>query len=118
MRGEIFLTEPQQYERIHSQGHSRTSGPVVMKVMPNDLEISRYGITVSRRVGKAVTRNRVKRRIREILRKTVFKPGWDMVFIARTSAAESSFVGLSNNIKSLLIRENMIETRNQLSNNR
>lgn len=102
MRGEKFLTEPRQYERVYSQGVSRTSGPVVMKVMPNGMDISRYGISVSRRVGNAVTRNKVKRRFREILRLAVFKPGWDMVFIARASAAACDYQGLAENIISLL----------------
>jgi ribonuclease P protein component len=109
MRGERFLTKPQQYERVYSHGNSRTSGPVVMKAIPNGLEFSRYGISVSRRVGNAVTRNRIKRRLREVLRTTTLRPGWDMVFIARISAVESDFPALVKNIKSLLKRDNIIE---------
>ena len=75
---------------------------VVMKTMPNGLEFARYGISVSRRVGDAVTRNRTKRRLREILRKTALKPGWDMVFIARPSAAKGKFQVLAKNIESML----------------
>lgn len=108
MRGENFLTEPRQYERVYSQGISRASGPVVMKVIPNSLEFSRYGISVSRRVGNAVTRNKVKRRIREILRLSVLTPGWDMVFIARASAAGCDYEWLSKNIRSLLKKEKIV----------
>jgi ribonuclease P protein component len=111
MRGEKFLTEPRQYERVYSQGVSRTSGPVILKVMPNHLEISRYGISVSRRVGNAVTRNKVKRRLREIIRLTVLKAGWDMVFIARASAAGCNYERLSKNVISLLQRDNIVESR-------
>ncbi len=109
MRGEKFLTEPRQYERVYRQGISRTSGPVIIKVIPNGLEISRYGISVSRRVGNAVTRNKVKRRLREILRLTVLQPGWDIVFIARASAAGCDYTGLGKNVRSLLKREKIVE---------
>jgi ribonuclease P protein component len=117
MRGERFLTKPQQYEKVYSHGSSRTSGPVVLKVMPNGLDISRYGISVSRRVGNAVTRNHVKRRLRELLRVTAFKPGWDMVFIARPSAAQSDFPRLADNIRSLLVRNKIIESGDTVSSN-
>jgi ribonuclease P protein component len=117
MRGERFLTKPQQYEKVYSHGTSRTSGPVVLKVMPNGLDISRYGISVSRRVGNAVTRNHVKRRLRELLRVIALKPGWDLVFIARPSAAQSNFPRLADNLRSLLVRDKIIESGDPGSSN-
>jgi ribonuclease P protein component len=81
------------------------SSLLVMKVIPNGLEYSRYGISVSRRVGNAVTRNRTKRRLREVLRVTALKPGWDMIFIARPSAAKGKYSILAKNIVSLLRQE-------------
>jgi len=56
-------------------------------------------------VGNAVVRNRTKRRFREILRSTAVKSGWDMVFIARPSAANSKFSMLAKNIKFILKME-------------
>jgi ribonuclease P protein component len=105
MKGDRFLTKPCQYEKVYSQGSSRASRMVIMKVMPNGLEYSRYGISVSHRVGNAVVRNRTKRRLREILRSTAVKPGWDMVFIARPLAANSKFSVLEKNIEFMLKKE-------------
>ncbi len=52
---------------------------------PNDLSYSRLGLSVSRKVGNAVKRNRVKRLIRELFRKNKdkFPKGYDIVFIPR-----------------------------------
>ncbi len=51
----------------------------------------RLGLTVSRKVGNAVIRNRAKRRLREVARKVSGLAGFDVVLIARTAAAERDF---------------------------
>ena len=109
MRGEQFLTKSRDYGTVYSQGTSWVSGPIVMKAITNGLEFSRYGFSVSRRVGSAVTRNHIKRRLREILRLMTLKPGWDIVFIARTSAADADYATLKSGIESVLVRANIIE---------
>lgn len=77
---------------------------MVLRAVPNELDITRYGFTVSRRVGKAVVRNRVKRLLREILRQTPVKTGWDMVFIARIPAAGGKYAELERSVDNLLRR--------------
>jgi ribonuclease P protein component len=85
------------------------SGAVVMKALPNNgLGLSRYGFTVSRRVGKAVVRNRVRRLLREILRQTPLQPGWDIVFIARAAAARASYASLGKSTRGLLLRAGLL----------
>lgn len=68
--------------------------------------VSRVGITVSRRVGTAVVRNRVKRRLREILRLEYPRlvEGWDLVIVVRPAAAAADFAALSAAALSLLQR--------------
>lgn len=67
---------------------------------------TRLGITVSRRVGSSVVRNRVKRRIREWFRthKDQFPAGKDIVVIARPAAAEADFDTLGRELRSALSR--------------
>ncbi len=110
MRGEEYLTKPQQYALVYSKGSSRTSNLVVMKALPNGLTLSRYGFSVSKRVGKAVTRNRVKRLLREILRITALKSGWDIIFIARPAAATADYAHLKRAVTGLLSRAGLLAT--------
>ena len=51
----------------------------------NEQALTRYAFAISRRVGNAVTRNRIKRRLREILRQSALLEGYDIVIVARPS---------------------------------
>ncbi|HET6316374.1 MAG TPA: ribonuclease P protein component [Chloroflexota bacterium] len=80
-------------------------GLLVLYVAPNDLGYPRVGITVSGRVGKAVVRNKVRRRLRELLQARLpqIKPR-DVLVIARPSSAEASWHDLGETLDQLLER--------------
>ena len=113
MRGEQYLNKKAQFELVYTEGSSWVNNAVVMKVLPNGLDISRYGFTVSRRVGKAVQRNRIKRQLREILRQTPLKQGWDIVFIARTAALESGYAMLGESVRGSLYKAGLLVEENE-----
>jgi ribonuclease P protein component len=108
MRGREYLTRSEQYALVYNKGSSWRSDLVVMKALPNGLTFSRYGFSVGRRLGGAVVRNRVKRRLREILRLLPLEPGWDIIFIARSQAAAANFASLKKTVPALLSRAGLL----------
>ena len=109
VKEEKHLTKPEQYALVYNKGSSWISSLVVMKALPNGLSLSRYGFSVSRRVGKAVGRNRVKRLLREILRQTPLQSGWDIIFIARPAAATADYASLEKSVNDLLSRAQLLK---------
>jgi len=115
MSREERLTKRQQYELVYTQGRSWVNSVAVMKALPNGFALSRYGFSVSRRIGKAVARNRVKRLLREILRLTPLEPGWDIIFIARPMAANADYKTLRQSVRGLLSRAGLLKTESNSS---
>ncbi len=110
MRREERLTKPRQFALVYNKGSSWVSGLIVMRALPNGLNISRYGFSISKRVGKAVTRNRIKRLLREISSIMPVKTAWDIVFIVRPAAANADYAGLKKSVEGLISRAGLGET--------
>ena len=79
----------------HTNGFA--NGYLVLYARKNRTGTNRVGITVSKKLGKAHIRNRVRRRFREVYRlnEEMFQPGWDIVVVARSKAVEASFSDLT-----------------------
>ena len=79
----------------HTNGFA--NGFLVLYARKNRTEGNRVGVTVSKKLGKAHIRNRVRRRIREVYRlnEELFQPGWDIVVVARTKAIDAGFQDLT-----------------------
>ncbi len=85
MKSRYRIGENPRIQEIRRQGVSYSDRLLVLCFLPNALPYSRFGFSVSTRIGKAVLRNQIKRRLREAtrLRMGTIQPGWDVVFIAR-----------------------------------
>ena len=103
------LTTSKQFSQIHREGLSIANRLLVVRVLANGLDHSRFGFLVSKRIGNAVVRNRVKRRLREVVRLTPVKPGWDAVFIARRDINQADFQQLKQSAENLLRRTQLVE---------
>lgn len=91
------------------------SRELVLKFIPNNLQVSRFGIVVSTKVSKsAVQRNTLKRRIREILRLNLgmIAPGFDVAILTNQQALKLEYASLSALLMSLLKRGSLIKITN------
>jgi ribonuclease P protein component len=104
MKSEKRLTKPEHFALVYDEGVTQKNRYLVLKARPNQLEFSRYGISVSKRIGNAVIRNRVKRILREILRLSPLNPGWDIILIARSPAVKTDYRQLNQSVNDLLSR--------------
>jgi ribonuclease P protein component len=79
---------------------------LVLYVAPNELGRTRVGITVSSRVGNAVVRNRVRRRLREALRARMDRltPGFDLLLVARPASGRATWAELSAVLDGVLFK--------------
>ena len=84
----------------------------MLKSLSNDIDRSRFGILVGKRNGNAITRNRVKRRLREVLRQEPVAAGWDIVLIARRPAATADYDHLKWAAQELLKRARLLSSKN------
>jgi ribonuclease P protein component len=102
------LTQPTQFDLVYKEGSTQTDRYLVLKIRRNQLEFTRFGVSVSKRIGNAVVRNRVKRVLREILRLNDLKPGWDIVVIARNAASGGVYNQLNKSAVNLLSRAGIV----------
>ena len=109
MQSRHRLTTSKQFSQVHREGLSIANRLLVVRVLANGLDHSRFGFLVSKRIGNAVGRNRVKRRLREVVRIIPVKPGWDAVFIARRDINQADFQQLKQAAENLLRRTQLVE---------
>ena len=82
---------------------------MAIKSAPNNLETTRLAISVSKKIGSAVVRNRIKRRFREIFRGIKLSQSYDIVVLARRGSAVVNFSELKGSTVDLLNKKGLIE---------
>jgi ribonuclease P protein component len=96
-----------------STGRSRADSYLVLKLIGGTGAPSRIGLVTSKKVGGAVERNRVRRRLREIIKTMNIKCGTDLVFVARSSAGSANFPALQGSVRDLLKRAGLVDIENE-----
>lgn len=95
-----------QFLRVQEHGRKASAGPLLALALSRGEGETRLGVTVSKKVGNAVTRNRIRRRVRELFRKGrgMLPRGLDVVVVARRGASEADFAELGRAFEALALK--------------
>jgi len=93
-----------EFRRLYSKGKSATTSRMAVYCRRNNSQTSRLGVTVSTKIGKAVHRNKIRRRFREIFRlnKDKLSGGYDIIIAARVKSRYSTYRELNEDYLELL----------------
>ena len=107
----VSLKENAVFRRLYYKGASAGNRHLVIYCRRNALGVNRLGLTVSTKLGHAVVRNRVRRRLREIVRLNEgrLKTGYDVVIVARTAAVEAEFRALTKSFLTVADRVGLLQ---------
>src|SRR4030042_6054378 len=100
------LTKRREFDLVFKEGSSLALKNLVIYARPNELGFGRLGLAVSKKIGKAVARNRIKRLLREAMRTMSgdIPLHYDFVFVARKSSADGDMDDFIREIKRFLSR--------------
>ena len=112
MKRRYRLRKNVDFQHVRRRGKSQTSRFIVLIASPNRLNHNRFGFSVSKRIGKSVHRNKVKRRMRESVRLKIpeIREGWDLLFIARVPIKAATYQQIDQTIFYLLQQLNLLKS--------
>jgi ribonuclease P protein component len=101
-----MLSRPKDFRALQGDGTVRSHPLLVARFRRTDLETTRFGLSIGRKLGGAVVRNRVRRRLRQILRAMApsFQAGWDVLIIARPAVVAAGYDEIAEALERLLQR--------------
>ncbi|MGI6668245.1 MAG: ribonuclease P protein component [Acetivibrionales bacterium] len=104
MKKTVTIKKNHEFARIYKKGKFFAGRYLVIYVLKNRLGVNRLGITVNKKAGKSVRRNRIKRLIRESYRlyEEFIPESYDIIFFARNTEAEYTYKEITKEMKFLL----------------
>jgi ribonuclease P protein component len=99
-----MLRRKGDFAALQRSSKSKMHPLLVARFVPNDLGRTRFGLSTGKRVGGAVVRNRVRRRLKAAIRAhaTEFVPGWDVLLVARPPSADADYAALDGALRRVL----------------
>jgi ribonuclease P protein component len=106
-----MLRSPRDFEALQRIGRSRAHPFFVVRFAANGLDRSRFGLSTGRRLGGAVVRNQVRRRVREVIRalQPRLRPGWDILVVCRPASVTARQAELAAALARLLQKAEILE---------
>jgi ribonuclease P protein component len=101
---EARLVRRGDFDAAYRTGKRRSSSHFTVFIRANQLPLSRFGFSIKKALGGAVVRNRIRRRLREIVRchRPEIPAGWDIVIHPKSTVARAEFVALTADLLRLL----------------
>ena len=101
---EARLVRRGEFDAVYRAGKRRSSSHFTAFFRANQLPVSRFGFSIKKALGGAVVRNRMRRRMREIVRchRLEIPAGWDIVIHPKSSVGRAEFAGLAGDLVRLM----------------
>jgi ribonuclease P protein component len=101
---EARLVRKGDFDRVYQTGKRFSGSYFTVFVRSNALALNRFGFSIKKALGGAVVRNRIRRRLREMVRcrRQEISPGWDIVIHPKSSVAKAPFAALAQDLVRLL----------------
>jgi ribonuclease P protein component len=104
------LSRRADFDRVFQHGRHNGGKLLSVRSVSNQQPLTRFAFAIPKRVGIAVVRNRVRRRLREILRSLRLVEGFDVVISVRPDASKATFAMLESELSLLMKRGRLIDT--------
>lgn len=107
----IIIKKNLEYKSVYNCKNSVSDYNLVLFLKKNNFGYNRYGFTAAKKIKKAVIRNIIRRRLKEIVRLNEYKlkEGYDIIFMARINASESDYRNLEKSFNKLVKRNNLLK---------
>ena len=111
LKKEYRIKKNKEFQIVYKKGKVFHSPSVVMYIYNNTGQKSRFGFTVSKKIGKAVIRNKIKRKLREICRLNLhkIKKGYDIIIVARIAIKEKTYQEIAKDVLRLFHKAKVLQ---------
>lgn len=113
MEKRFRIRKNMEFKDIYKHGKNYWNRNLILYVKKNDLNETRVGYTITKKIGNAVVRNKLRRRMKEIYRLNFhnIKEGYDLVFIAKRSLKDISYKELEGSMKHIMSIAKLLKRR-------